>query len=130
MHQFAETCEAVAATRKRNDKLLIVGDYLRSLSPEDAGRAALFFTGRAFPKFAEDVTQVGGRLIWEALSAVTGASPADMSAAYRRHGDLGGAAQELLAGKTENRSLTLAEAEAAFREFATRRGLGPCTVVT
>jgi DNA ligase 1 len=125
MHQFAETCEAVAATRKRNHKIRMVGDYLRSLSTEDAARAALFLTGRMFPKFAEDITQVGGRMIWEALGEVSGASASAMEAAYRRHGDLGGAAQDLLVGKTEERSLTLAEAEAAFREFAARRGPGP-----
>jgi DNA ligase 1 len=125
MRQFAETCEAVAATRKKNDKMRLVGDYLRSLPVEDAARAALFLTGRAFPKFAEDVTQVGGNLIRKALSAVSGAGASDMEAAHRRHGDLGGTAQELLARKTEDRSLTLAEAEAAFRELATRRGLGP-----
>ncbi|HXJ91812.1 MAG TPA: ATP-dependent DNA ligase [Terriglobia bacterium] len=125
MRQFAETCEVVAATRRKTDKIRLVGDYLRSLPLDDAARAALFLTGRAFPKFAEDVTQVGGRLIWEALSSVTGASAEDMNAAYRRYGDLGGAAEELLAGKTESRSLTLAEAEAAFRELATLRGLGP-----
>ncbi len=125
MRHFAETCEAVAATRKKTDKLRLVGDYLCSLPLEDTARAALFLTGRAFPQFAEDVTQVGGRLIWRALSIVAGASASEMQAAYRRHGDLGGATQELLVGKTENRSLTLAEAEATFREFATRRGPGP-----
>jgi len=104
--------------------MLIVGEYLRSLPLEDGARAALFFTGRAFPKFAEDVTQVGARLIWEALATVTGASPRDMETVYRRHGDLGAAAQELLAGKTEDRSLELAAAEEAFRELATRRGPG------
>ncbi len=125
MRQFAETCEAVAATRKKTDKMRLVGDYLRSLPLEDAARATLFLTGRAFPKFAEDVTHVGGKLIWEALGAASGSSAADMSVAYRRYGDLGGAAQDLLATKTENRSLTLAEAEAAFRGFARRRGTGP-----
>src|SRR5215472_17324086 len=125
MRQFAEICEAVAATRKKIDKMLLVGDYLRSLPLEDATRAALFFTGRAFPKSTEDVTQVGGKLIWSALSAITGANAREMSAAYRRYGDLGGAAQELLAGKTENGSLTLAEAEQAFRDLATAHGLGP-----
>ena len=125
MREFAETCEAVGATPKKIEKTRLVGDYLRSLPLKDAVRAALFFTGRAFPKFAEEVTHVGGKLIGEALSAVTGLSAKEMSAAYRRHGDLGGVAQELLAGKTENRSLTLAEAEEAFHEFATRRGLGP-----
>src|SRR6516164_2541694 len=45
-----------------------------------------------------------------------------MEAGYRRYGDLGGAAQELLAGKTDGRSMTLAEAERAMQEFALRRG--------
>jgi DNA ligase-1 len=125
MRQFAETCEAAAATPKKNEKTRLVGEYLRSLPVGDAARAALFLTGRAFPKFAEDVTQVGGRLIWQALSAVSGASASEMQAAYRRYGDLGGASEELLAGKTEGRSATLAEVEGAFREFASCRGLGP-----
>jgi len=125
MRRFAETCEAVAAIRKKTEKMRLVGEYLRSLLVEDAARAALFLTGRAFPKFAEDVTQVGGRLIWQALGLVSGASASEMQSAYRRHGDLGGLAEELLAGKTESHSLTLAEVEGAFREFAGGRGLGP-----
>ncbi|HEY6291811.1 MAG TPA: ATP-dependent DNA ligase [Terriglobia bacterium] len=122
MRRFAEACEAIAATTKKTEKMRLVGDYLRALPSEDAPRAVLFFTGRAFPKLSEHVTQVGGSLIWKALNLVSGASAAEMEAAYRRYGDLGGAAQELLAGKTEGQGLTLAEAEAAFREIAARRG--------
>jgi ATP-dependent DNA ligase len=122
MRRFAETCEAVAATTRKIEKMRVVGEYLRALPLEDAARAALFFTGRAFPKFSEQVTQVGGNLIWKALGFVSDASTALMEAAYRRYGDLGGAAQELLAGKTEERSMTLAEVKGAMQEFAVRRG--------
>src|SRR5579872_3681904 len=96
MLRFAEICEAVAGTTKKLEKMRLVGDYLRSLPIDDAARAALFFTGRAFPKFSEHVTQVGGNLIWKAVAIVSGASASEMEAAYRRYGDLGGAAQELL----------------------------------
>jgi ATP-dependent DNA ligase len=122
MRGFAETCEAVAATTKKLEKMRRVGEYLRALPLDDASRAALFFTGRAFPKFSEQVTQVGGNLIWKALGLVSGATASEMEAVYRRYGDLGGAAQELLAGKTEERSMTLAEAERAMQDFALRRG--------
>ncbi|HEV2378654.1 MAG TPA: hypothetical protein VG206_02525 [Terriglobia bacterium] len=122
MRQFAAICEAVGATTKKLEKMRLVGDYLRSLPPEDASRAILFLTGRPFPRFAEHVTQVGGRLIWQALGLVSGASADDMTAAYRRHGDLGGAAQELLSGNAAVDNYTLAEAAAAFRELVTRRG--------
>ena len=122
MRRFAEVSEAVAATPKKLEKMRLVGDYLRSLPLEDAARAALFFTARAFPRYSEQVTQVGGNLLWKALGFVSGASPDAMEAGYRRYGDLGGAAQELLAGKTDGRSMTLAEAERAMQEFALRRG--------
>ncbi len=124
MLRFAQTSESIAATSKKLEKTRIVAEYLVSLDLDDAARAALFFTGRAFPRFAEEVTQVGGSLIWQALAAVSGASAAEMEAAYRRYGDLGGAAGELLAGQTESRSLSLAEAQNALRELAARRGPG------
>jgi ATP-dependent DNA ligase len=125
MRRFAEACEAVAHTTKKLEKMRLVGDYLRSLPLEDAALAALFFTGRAFPKFSEQVTQLGGTLIWKALSLVSRASASEMEAVYRRYGDLGSAAQELLVGKTEGRSMTLAEGERAMHEFVLRRGPAP-----
>ena len=124
MHRFAQTCESIAATSKKLQKTRLVADYLLSLDIDDAARAALFLTGRAFPRSAEDVTQIGGRLIWQALAAVSGASAGEMEAAYRRYGDLGGAAGELLSGKTQNRSLSLADAQNTLRELAARRGPG------
>ena len=124
MHRFAQTCESIAATSKKLQKTRLVADYLLSLDLDDAARAAVFFTGRAFPRSAEDVTQVGGSLIWQALAAVSGGSAGEMEAAYRRYGDLGGAAGELLAGKTRNCSLSLAEAQNTLGELAARRGPG------
>src|SRR5690349_10211645 len=122
MRQFAATCEAVAATTGKLEKMLLVGNYLRSLPIDDASRAVLFLTGRAFPKFTEHVTQVGGNLIWQALRLVSGVDVEEMSAAYRRHGDLGGATEEILTGNPGVGGLTLAEAGTTFRELATRRG--------
>lgn len=122
MRQFADLCDAVAATTKKIEKMKLVGDYLRSLPVEDAARAALFLTGRPFPRFTEHTTQVGGNLIWQALSLVSGANSEAMAAAYRRHGDLGGAAQDVLAGRSGSDTFTLADAETAFRELMTRRG--------
>lgn len=124
MLRFAETCESIAATSRKLEKTRLVATYLLSLDIDDAARAALFLTGRAFPRFAEDVTQVGGSLIWQALSAVSGASAGEMEAAYRRYGDLGGATGELLVGKTESRPLSLAEAQSALHDLAARRGPG------
>lgn len=124
MLRFAQTCESIAATSRKLEKTRLVAAYLLSLDLDDAAHAALFFTGRAFPRFAEDVTQVGGSLIWQALAAVSGASAGEMEAAYRRYGDLGGAAGELLADRPGTRPFTLAEAQNALRDLAARRGPG------
>jgi hypothetical protein len=97
MRRFAETCEAVAATTKKTEKIHLVGDYLTSLSVDAAACAAIFFTGRAFPRIEEKVLAVGGSLIWKAVSQLTPADDDTMAAVYRKHGDLGGMAEELLA---------------------------------
>src|SRR2546422_2034893 len=67
MRRFAETCEAVAATTKKNEKVRLVSAYLSSLPLTDAARAAVFFTGQAFPRCEEKVLAVGGSLIWQAV---------------------------------------------------------------
>ncbi len=122
MRRFAETCEAVAATTKKNEKVRLVGEYLRSLPVENAACAALFFSGRAFPRTQEKVMAVGGSLIWQAVAGLAGAGPGAMETVYRRHGDLGDMSEELLAGKTAPEALSLRDVEDAFEELARSRG--------
>lgn len=122
MRHFAETCEAVGRTTKKNEKVRLVGDYLRSLGTQDAALAAVFFTGSPFPRSEEKVLGVGGSLVWEVVSRLAGDDADTMAAVYRRHGDLGDAAEELLAGRTQGAGLSLSEAAAAFEALAGLRG--------
>ena len=118
MRRFAETSEAVAATTRKNEKVRLVSDYLRSLPLDDAARAAIFFTGRAFPRHEEKVLAVGGSLIWQALGRVLGLSSRSMEAVYRKHGDLGAMGEELLKDRAGDQAISLAEVAAAFEELA------------
>jgi DNA ligase-1 len=123
MRQFAQVCEAVAATTRKNEKVRLVGEYLRSLSVEDAAAAALFFTGRAFPRREAKVTSVGGSLIWEAVAELSGREPAEMQRVYQKYGDLGGMAEELLrGGETAGDDLAVHAVAEAFHELARCRG--------
>ncbi|HEX2714077.1 MAG TPA: ATP-dependent DNA ligase [Candidatus Acidoferrales bacterium] len=122
MHRFAETCEAVAATTKKNEKVRLVGDYLRSLPLDDAAYAAVFFTGRAFPLFEENVLAVGGALIWQAVGRLTALDPDHMSQIYRKHGDLGSMVEEALQGRSAADGVSLTDLAAAFEEVSARRG--------
>jgi DNA ligase 1 len=94
---FAQTCEAVAGTTRKTEKVRLVADYLKAGGVAEAAVAALFLSGRVFPAHAETTLQVGGSLLWQALREVSGASDAALTSAYRKHGDLGAAAREILA---------------------------------
>ena len=122
MHRFAETCEAVAATTKRNEKVRLVSAYLVSIPLEDAARAAIFFSGRAFPRHDERVTAVGGALLWQAISKLSGLSSDELSLIYRKYGDGGAAAEEALRSRTANQALSISQVAAAFEELAHSRG--------
>ena len=121
MRKFAELCEAVAATTKKTEKVRLVAAYFRSLPVQEAAQAAIFLCGRAFPKWEERTLNVGGSLLWRALAEISGKPDVALTAAYRRHGDLGSAAQELLHDRTpaaDQISLGLAEIAGIFDELA------------
>src|SRR5215469_9588681 len=95
MQEFAATCEGVATTTKKTEKVRLVAAYFHA-TPEEAGQAAVFLSGRAFPAWEERTLQVGGSSLWRAVAEVSGKGEVALTAAYRRHGDLGAAAQDVL----------------------------------
>jgi DNA ligase-1 len=123
---FAELCDALAATTKKLEKRAFVADYLRTLPIPDAGRAALWLSGAPFPETDQRVLNIGGSLLSKAVAELSGATQPDMSAAYRRHGDFGSAAADLLYGRAPTTAtITLAEVESALAAIAEARGPTP-----
>jgi len=124
MQSFSTTADAVAATTKKNEKVRLVAEYLLSRPIDEAAQAAVFFSGRAFPAWEERTLQVGGALLWRALAEVSGKPEVALTAAYRRHGDLGSAAQEVLEKDLLDHSaprksaLSPAEVSAVFDQLA------------
>jgi len=119
MQAFALTADAVAATTKKLEKVRLVAEYFRSRPMDEAGQAAVFFSGRAFPAWEERTLQVGGTLLWRTVGEISGKGEIALTAAYRRYGDLGAAAQEVLEPTaTARSSLSITELAAAFEELA------------
>jgi DNA ligase 1 len=119
MQAFAQTAEAVAGTTKKLEKVRLVAEYLRSRPVEEAAQAAVFFSGRAFSAWEERTLQVGGTLLWRTVGEISGKGEVALTAAYRRYGDLGAAAQEVLEKTAPARSsLSITELAAAFDELA------------
>ncbi len=121
MKKFVDACEAIAATTKKLEKIAILAAYLNSCSPEAAALSAVFFTGRPFPVADESTLQVGSSLLWRQLADLSGKSTDEITSAYRRHGDLGSVAAEILPQKPEQ-GLAVREVADYFRQIAKARG--------
>jgi ATP-dependent DNA ligase len=121
MRKLAESAEAIAATRKRLLKTGIVADYLKSRAPDEAAVSAVFLSGRAFPAWEETTLQVGGALLWRVVAELSGKSEAELTASYRKHGDLGAVAGEVLEQRARQ-GLGVVEVSRIFREIAAARG--------
>jgi DNA ligase 1 len=124
--QFAELCDALAATPARLEKRALIADYLHALPVEDAGRAALWLSGTPFAETDARVLNIGGSLLSRAVAEISGATSAELGAAYRRHGDFGAAAADLLYGHAPAvPALTLGDVETALTALAEARGPAP-----
>ena len=118
---FAQTSEAIAATTKKLEKTAIVADYLRSLPAEKAAMAAIFLSGRPFAAYRETTLQAGGALVWRTISDLSGKSEDQLTASYRRYGDAGAVAADVLPPK-DQAVLSLSDVQAAFDRMAGARG--------
>jgi DNA ligase-1 len=121
MRKLAETCEAIAATTKKLLKTATVADYLKSRATDEAAVSAVFLSGRAFPAWEGATLQVGGSLLWSVVAQLSGKSEAALTAAYRKHGDLGAVAGEVLA-ESPGQGLNVLEVADTFRQIAAARG--------
>jgi len=122
MERLAEICERIAATTKKLEKIGIVAEYFRSRTVDDASISAVFLSGLAFAAFEERTLQIGGALLWKVVVELSGGRESSLRAAYRKRGDLGSAAADVLvATAPESSTITLAQIRATFDRIAETR---------
>ncbi|SNT33003.1 DNA ligase-1 [Granulicella rosea] len=125
--QVAALAEEMAGTASRLKKRAAIVAALQAAHTEDpAGQdAALFAQYLAGLPFAEADPRklnAGGSLLSKAVLAVSEATEAQLTAAYRRHGDLGAAAYDLREGWAGTVStLPLGEIAEVFAAMATAK---------
>jgi DNA ligase-1 len=124
MQALATVAETIGGTTKKSEKVRLLAEYFRSRTVDEAVVSAVFLSGRAFPSWEEVTLQVGGTQLWRVVGALVHKSEALLTAAYRRHGDLGTAAYEVLRSVAPAQStLTVLQVAEAFRAIA--RASGP-----
>jgi DNA ligase 1 len=121
MQHFATACEAIGATTKKLEKTAIVAEYLKSRTVDGAVMSAVFLSGRPFPRWEETTLQIGGRRLWEIVAEMAGKDSEELMAAYRRHGDLGAVAAEILPQRV-GQGMDIVAVANSFRQIAAARG--------
>jgi DNA ligase 1 len=121
----AELAEALSRETGRLKKRAAIAEGIAAVhaevpAGEDAGLFALYLAGTPFAEADGRKLNAGGALLSRALLRVSGASESALTAAYRRHGDMGAAAFDLLSveGREKTGTLTLAEVNEAFAAMA------------
>jgi DNA ligase-1 len=128
----ARLAEALANESSRLKKRAAIAEAIRKVHEaepggEGAGRFALYLAGTPFAEADQRKLNAGGALLTKALLAVSGATQVALTAAYRKHGDLGSAgfdlmsASEVHARRLFEPALTLAEIADAFAAMAAAR---------
>ncbi|MFN8482074.1 MAG: ATP-dependent DNA ligase [Anaerolineae bacterium] len=123
MHAFAQTADAVAATRSRLKKAAILEAYFGTLDDADLSRAALYLSGRTFPLGDQRALSTGFANVRDALLLVAPEAMGDFDALLLEHGDVGDAAAVVMARRPDPApTLTLAEVAALFEALAAAKG--------
>ncbi len=123
---FAGVADAVGATTKKLEKAALLGAYFGGLADEDLSLAARYFAGHVFPLYDARTTNVGGGMLRDAISEVTGLEVENLRPRYVRLGDSGDVAYEAFA-ETKGAAnvapaLTLAATQALIGRLSETRG--------
>ncbi len=118
----AEIAEAISAVRADVDPISIEKP-IEMGHPGDVGLFCLYLAGLPFAEADARKLSAGGALLTKALLAVSGASDAELTAAYRRHGDIGAAGFDLYTAHAVagDGTLALSDVAEAFAGMATAK---------
>jgi len=98
--KFVEVYESLSATTKKLEKADILAEFLPKLKGH--GEWIYLLRGRAVPDYDDRVFGISGQLTIKAISKVSGVSEKRVIGRFRRIGDLGKVAKELIGKKKQS----------------------------
>jgi DNA ligase-1 len=124
--ELAELAERLAAEGSKLKKRAAIAEVLAHAAREsaaEAGRFCLYLAGQPFAEADPRKLNAGGAILSRVLKAISGATDSALNLAYRRYGDLGAAAFDLLNTREwrDQSSLILADVADAFDQMARAR---------
>src|SRR3989449_1864724 len=126
--RMVETYQKIEATTKRLEISKLLVDLLRETPPEIVDKVVYLTQGKLYPDYLGIEIGIAEKLAIKALAIVAAIKESRISDEYKRRGDLGNAAEALLAGKTQvglrNERLTVEEVYTVLDRIAKSRGAG------
>ena len=126
--RMVETYQKIEATTKRLEITKLLVDLLKETPSEIIDRVVYLTQGKLYPDYLGVEIGIAEKLAIKALAILTAIQESRIASEYKRRGDLGDAAQSLLAGKTQvglaNERLTVEEVYAVLDRIAKSSGPG------
>jgi DNA ligase-1 len=121
--RFAETCEAIAATTSKLEKIRVLSGYLCEVPAEHLRAVVVWFSGAPFASSENKVLQLGWAILTQALCAVADIDHHEFQQVYLKHSDLGETAFELFGRRAERGgTLSLGAVVEFFKRIHSMRG--------
>jgi len=99
---LAQAYQELEDTSKRLEKTSIISDFLLLVPDEELACITLLLQGRLFAQWDERKSNMAARQVVKALHTATGARASRIDELYTKTGDLGTAAEELVAAKRQS----------------------------
>ncbi|NYZ75166.1 DNA ligase, partial [Candidatus Micrarchaeota archaeon] len=125
---LTQVFERIEATRKRLEYTDELARLFAQAKPSEVKRLTYLCNGILVPQHLGVELGIGDKLAEQSISIVSGKNVSDVERVFRRTGDLGSAAQELLSKKTQltlsAQALSLEKVYDNFLRIATASGAG------
>ena len=126
--ELVEVYHNLENTTKKLEKIGIISNFLKSVSKEDLPSVIYLLQGIAFPQSSKEKIGMSSRLMLKVIAASTGANEKAVEDLWRKKGDLGKVASELIERKTQhtlaNSELTVKKVIENIRKLSTLEGQG------
>ena len=98
---LANVYSELEKTTKRLEKTEIISEFIKKVPKEDIRKVIYLLQGKIYASWEEDKLGVSERLLIKIISQSSGSDMVEVEKLWKKHGDLGKVAEEVLSNKKQ-----------------------------
>jgi len=126
--ELVKLYQALESTTKKLKKIEILSNFLKEADKEDLASVVYLVQGNVYPQSSSEKIGMSSRLILKVIAISTGNNEKTIEDLWRKKGDLGKVASELISKKSQHtltrHDLTLSKVIENLRKLSTLQGQG------